>query len=210
MYKKNTRKQIHRQMILDAAGQLFAGKGIEETSMDDIAAAANYTRRTLYAYFKSRDEICLAVFIDQLISRWAYQKEQLITAKSGFEKIITWARSFYRYSLDHPQSLKMSIYWDYKGIDRNRISLAVFKSFKIINDELADGLRDIFNLGLIDGSLRPDLEVEISISQFLYCLRSIVNRAVSPGYTFTRFKPDKYVDNYLTLYQRAICNSGDK
>lgn len=47
--------------IVDAARQLFAKQGLENTTMNDIALASNKGRRTLYTYFKSKEEVFSAV-----------------------------------------------------------------------------------------------------------------------------------------------------
>lgn len=50
-----------RDMLVDVARQLFARKGVDDTTMNDIAQASGKGRRTLYTYFKSKNEIFLAV-----------------------------------------------------------------------------------------------------------------------------------------------------
>ena len=53
--------QKTRAKLVDVARQLFAKKGVEETTMNDIAAASKKGRRTLYTYFKSKEQIYMAV-----------------------------------------------------------------------------------------------------------------------------------------------------
>ena len=55
-----------RQLLVDVARQLFAKKGLENTTMNDIAVASGKGRRTLYVYFKSKDEIYYAVIESEL------------------------------------------------------------------------------------------------------------------------------------------------
>jgi len=58
-----------RDKLVDVARQLFARMGFDKTTMNDIAQASNKGRRTLYTYFKSKDDILLAVVeseMDQL------------------------------------------------------------------------------------------------------------------------------------------------
>lgn len=43
--------------ILDAAGELFAARGIASVGMKDIARAAGCSRATLYRYFENRDAL---------------------------------------------------------------------------------------------------------------------------------------------------------
>lgn len=46
-------------MLVEVARQLFAKNGVQETTMNDIAEASGKGRRTLYTYFKNKEEIYL-------------------------------------------------------------------------------------------------------------------------------------------------------
>lgn len=50
-----------RQKLLEVARELFAKQGIDATTMNDIAVASQKGRRTLYTYFRNKEEIFLAV-----------------------------------------------------------------------------------------------------------------------------------------------------
>ncbi len=53
-------------MLVEVARQLFARKGVDDTTMNDIAQASQKGRRTLYTYFKNKNEIYLAVVESEL------------------------------------------------------------------------------------------------------------------------------------------------
>ncbi len=55
-----------RQLMVDVARQLFAQKGFENTTMNDIALASGRGRRTLYTYFKNKEEVYYAVIEGEL------------------------------------------------------------------------------------------------------------------------------------------------
>ncbi len=60
-----------KELMIDVARQLFARFGVHNTTMNDIADAAHKGRRTLYTYFKNKDEIFYAVIereLEQLYS----------------------------------------------------------------------------------------------------------------------------------------------
>lgn len=50
-----------RDKLIEVARQLFAHKGIENTTMNDIATASDKGRRTIYTYFKNKRDIYNAV-----------------------------------------------------------------------------------------------------------------------------------------------------
>ncbi len=61
-----------REKLIEAARQLFANKGIENTTMNDIANASEKGRRTIYTYFKNKREIYNAVV--------EHESEQLVAS----------------------------------------------------------------------------------------------------------------------------------
>ncbi|MFH2002560.1 MAG: TetR/AcrR family transcriptional regulator [Planctomycetota bacterium] len=210
MNRKEMERNTRQQFVLDAARRVMTRKGIEDTTMEDIASEVEYTRRTLYAYFSSRDEIYLMVLVEDLKARWAEQQKAIATAITGLDKILAWGDSFYAFAREHTHAMRLAIYWDYRGIDKAKISDAVFASFEEINNELAEGLRAIFRLGVSDATLRPDLNQDMCISQFLYSLRSVVSRALMRAYSFAQFEPDDYVAHFLELFTRSIAHDGGK
>lgn len=61
-----------REKLIEVARQLFVNKGIENTTMNDIANASDKGRRTIYTYFKNKKEIYNAVIereSEHLVSR---------------------------------------------------------------------------------------------------------------------------------------------
>jgi AcrR family transcriptional regulator len=73
-----------RERILWAAKRVMLEKGLDEASMDDVAACAGTTKPTVYAHFKSKDELFSAVvelikglFLGKLQSPDAYSAEPL-------------------------------------------------------------------------------------------------------------------------------------
>ena len=50
-----------RQKLVEVARELFARRGLEATTMNDIAANSGKGRRTLYTYFRNKEDIYTAV-----------------------------------------------------------------------------------------------------------------------------------------------------
>jgi AcrR family transcriptional regulator len=55
-------KEKRKQAIMGAAARLFQARGFDAASMEDIAASAELSVGTVYNYFKSKAEICLAIY----------------------------------------------------------------------------------------------------------------------------------------------------
>lgn len=63
------RQEITRARLLEAAGRLIARNGFNGTSIDDIAAAAGYTKGAFYSNFASKEELLVALFDDRAARR---------------------------------------------------------------------------------------------------------------------------------------------
>ena len=55
------RRERTRDLLLDAAKEVFARRGFEGASLEEIAEAAGYTRGAIYKHFGSKEELFLAV-----------------------------------------------------------------------------------------------------------------------------------------------------
>lgn len=80
--------------IVQVGLELFLAKGYEATTLDEIAAAAGISRRTIFHYFKSKDEILLAylrIFADtikDLVTRDTSCRSPLEAAFAALSKFI--------------------------------------------------------------------------------------------------------------------------
>ena len=82
-----------RDRLIEVARQLFARKGVENTTMLDIANASEKGRRTIYTYFKNKREIHQAVIereSEQIVSR---QRQILDSDTSATGKLIDFMRA---------------------------------------------------------------------------------------------------------------------
>ncbi len=90
-----------RTRILDAAYESFWRSGFARTSVDAIAARAGLTKRTVYLYFRSKDDLLSAVLaryrelaairLDRIGSRMPADRDGLID--SFFGQLAGWAGS---------------------------------------------------------------------------------------------------------------------
>ena len=59
---RDRQKARRREAIMAAAARLFEERGFERAAMDEIAAAAELSVATVYNYFPSKGDICLAIY----------------------------------------------------------------------------------------------------------------------------------------------------
>lgn len=70
--RRLTRKQQQartRTSLMQAATKLFAQRGLERVSIDDVAEAAGYTKGAFYANFRSKEDLFLAMLEERFAQR---------------------------------------------------------------------------------------------------------------------------------------------
>jgi AcrR family transcriptional regulator len=96
-----------RQTILDAALVLFAERGYEAASMDDIAAQAGITVAVIYSHFKSKEELHRSVLNEQWQSVIAYQGQAAFTIPPGRDRLNAAYTAFFEWFEDHPLAWRL-------------------------------------------------------------------------------------------------------
>ena len=83
--KKEALERFNRDNILTAAKELFELNGIEHTTMDDIARQADYSKSTIYVYFKSKEDIYNSIVSDYM-SLLTQDIELSLASQQDFKK----------------------------------------------------------------------------------------------------------------------------
>ena len=152
--------------MVDVARQLFAKKGVEDTTMNDIAQASKKGRRTLYTYFKSKEQIYMAVVESEL--------EMLSTQmEKAASKPVSPDKKILELIMTHLDAIKMVVYrngtlradffrdiWRVEAMRKefDRKETAVFR--RVLHEGKEQNLFDIDN-------------VEITADILHYCIKGI-------------------------------------
>ena len=59
--KPQERTAITRDLLLSAAERVFAHRGYEKAQLEEIAQASGFSKGALYAHFKSKEDLFLAL-----------------------------------------------------------------------------------------------------------------------------------------------------
>lgn len=74
--RREKKKALTRQTIIDAAGKLFSVNGFDATSIDEICQAADVVKGTFYYHFKSKEDLVI-----ELRREMTDQLEEFVTAE---------------------------------------------------------------------------------------------------------------------------------
>jgi AcrR family transcriptional regulator len=89
--KRREREQsMRRELIMNTARQLFAEKGVDSTTVEEIAARAELGKGTIYSYFQSKEQIYIAILesgLDDLRERMDRAMENPASAVDALYKM---------------------------------------------------------------------------------------------------------------------------
>lgn len=203
--RRQRERQERRDSILEAAETVFAEKGFDHATMDDIAHAAELSKGTLYLYFKSKDDLSIA-----LASRLA---EQVVDGfedidrnqQRGIDALRAMLRCYADHILENPPMFRIMIGRLTSGQQADP-TCPSFEQHRMLIMRIVTLFVGALERGMRDGSLRADIQPNQAASQLwsgmfgpllLHINREHMTRGIPNPVDFTR-----YIDEYIDL----VCN----
>lgn len=131
-----------RDRFIEVARSLFARKGVENTTMNDIAAASDKGRRTIYTYFKSKTEIFNAVIeseTDDLLKALRLIAAQPMSATRKLYEYVEARLEKMSEIVSRNGSLRAGFFRDVRKVDRAR-SIIAKKEISLLMAILQEGV----------------------------------------------------------------------
>lgn len=179
MTKSNRKKkdiEIRRNAILDAVERIYEKGNFESITMDEIATEAEFTKQTLYTYFKGKDEIMASIYvraannINQMIKSTLDKKE----FASGYEKLDIMRIVFTEIAEKKPIYTKMMSIYQLKDLSEFK-DLGIYDEIITKNANLTNYMSHCINKGILDGSIASNTEVQSGV----LFLKALILGAVS-------------------------------
>ena len=117
---KNTKT---KKRLIEVARELFAKDGKKNVTMNDIAEASKKGRRTLYTYFKSKEDIYKAVIDNELsliLDKLVLISKENIEPDEKLTKHIITHLAAVKNAVDRNGSLKSDFFRDIYEVERTR------------------------------------------------------------------------------------------
>ena len=149
-----------KAQIINAAEDVFTKKGFDEARMDDIAEETGLSKGTLYLYFKSKDDLIIAI-LDRIFQREFKAFEDLdLTSMSATEAIEVFVETTAK---DIKIMMRLlPITYEFMGLAfRNKF---VQKAFKAYLNYYMDLLIPVIQHGIDSGEFRPADAKDIAIA----------------------------------------------
>jgi TetR/AcrR family transcriptional regulator len=151
---------MRRADIVSAALEVFGEQGYDAATMDEIARRAEYTKRTLYAYFPSKLDLLLELIAQQLGALIGELEAALTDAVTGAEQLSVIAHVTLAWYRETPGLFDlMNLPSPLPPAAEERPGFAAARS---CNDRLHRLIADAFIAGQADGTLRSGVDPELA------------------------------------------------
>lgn len=153
--RREKERQAREAEIIAAAESVFYQKGFDGASMDELARAAQYTKRTIYQYFPGKEELYLAVALKGFHLLMTYFEAAMAKGFNGFEKIRLSGQAYYQFYKDHPDTFRLINHCKYLKAGEQSPNHQVMQN---LERQMFQMFGAAIETGKQDGSVRTDLD----------------------------------------------------
>jgi len=182
------------ERIIHGGEELFLKAGIKSVTMDDIAAHLGMSKKTIYQFFKDKNDLVIALVkkklrededqVYDIIARSSNVIEEMINMMKCSEEIFSRINPIVIHDMQkyHPDAWKQ------------------FQSFKA--DVLITTLEQLLTKGVEQGYIRPDIDVKIIARMRLIQVEIGFDATIFPIAEFNTWKVQQ---QFLEHFNYGIC-----
>jgi AcrR family transcriptional regulator len=188
--RKDKEKQIRKDDIIDAAEKIFFLKGYDVATMDDIAKEAEFSKRTVYIYFNSKEQLYFEIMVRgyKILIEAIEDSLDNIKEKNSLDRLKQIGKTFFDFNNEYPDYFNAIMSYENgekdfaSGIsDESREECYALgeKIFGYLSSALADGIEE--------GVIRDEIDIIDT---------AIVIWSFTLGLFNTLIKKRNYIEHY--------------
>jgi AcrR family transcriptional regulator len=184
--------QIER--IINGGEELFLQAGIRSVTMDDIARHLGMSKKTIYQFFKDKDELVMALVKKKLKE----DEDQMNAIISQSENVIEQMINMMKCSEEIFSRINPIVIHDMQKYYPN--AWKQFQNFKA--EVLIHKMEQLLTKGIDQGYIRPEIDVRIIARMHVNLVEMGFNNSIFPIAEFNTWKVQK---QFLEHFNYGIC-----
>jgi AcrR family transcriptional regulator len=206
------------KLILDSAVALFTTKGYSATRMEDVAKRVGISKGLTYFYYKNKEDLFMAL-TKKAFDQFKEEFREVLRSKgkNGLEMLTDLIEKIINFSSDQPvyyhaivNFLDVLKKYNDKSL-RNEIdpmildSIHFHKLLEIHHEPVKLGIQMV-SLGIKDGSIRPELQPEITFYTVWSMIIGFEKMSGPVGFEGkeTKISPEAWKLGYIKLMQEML------
>lgn len=137
-----------KEMVIDTARELFVKYGYRKVSMDEIASSSGVTKKTIYTYFKDKEDL-FSYFVKEELDKMKNVIDDNIKNNSSFIEVV--ANNVYQMLLFKKNSLLISTINDEIKLSNDSKGLNFLKMY---DDEIKSYIENKIKLGIANKHIK--------------------------------------------------------
>ncbi len=180
MTRKEKEFEFKRNLMLDSARILFLKNGFDQTTIKDIAIQSEFSRVTIYKYFKSKMDILLPILFEALYDNYKKYDAEIRNSKykTNYDKLKYFGLHYYSFFKNKPEYHQVIMQFHKHKLDRELISKRNYEIMLDSHDFSQSVFRRILTDGIETGEFRRDIEIDIAIRFFLKSTFAIIHEYI--------------------------------
>ncbi len=167
--RKEREKNQRRNDIIDAAEKLFFSKGFSNTTMDEVAKQAEYSKGTLYLYFKSKEDLYLAINVRGMKILEKMFRTVLNSSDNGLCKTRNIGKKYYEFAEKYPDYFNAMVYYELNEIEISEETSSA-KTCEDQGNRTLQTVAEAVQEGIKDESIRQDLDpLQVATILWAHC-----------------------------------------
>ena len=141
-------RAVKREAVIRAAARAFNRRGYHNTSLDDIAAALDVTKPTVYYYVTNKEQLlfeCFLAGVEQIRSAFREARTLAVSGRMRLEAVLR----------HYAQAVASEFGWCMVRAEDQDLSPSMSSHIKALKSEIDHGIRRLIREGVQDGSIYP-------------------------------------------------------
>ncbi len=198
--RKEKERELRRNDIIDGAERIFFTKGYEKATMDEVAKEAEYSKRTVYIYFNSKEQIYFEIMIRgyKLLINMVNQSLRKGTI-NAIEEIRQIAYIIRRFNIEHPNYFNAIMEYENGELDFQKgISDQSRDECYALGEQILTILVEALKKGVREKTIRREVEITKTALILWACMIGVFNVAN---------KKERYMKQYHNLTSEELISA---
>jgi TetR/AcrR family transcriptional regulator len=204
--RRGREKERRRQDIIDAAERVFFVKGLSSATMEDVAKDAELSKGTLYLYFKSKEDLYLAVILRGFRILQSMFDDAVRDHDAGLDKINAIGKAYVEFYEHHRDYFNAMLYFESSFFDAED-ELGYAAECAEQSSRAMTVCAEAVQAGIDDGTIRPDVDA-VKVALTLYGLLTGLLQIVSLKGRSIRerhgVEPKELIDSFFSLIRTSL------
>jgi AcrR family transcriptional regulator len=196
-FDRGERKAQTRARLLDAAARVYARRGFDGATLDEVAAEAGFTKGAVYSHFGSKENLLLALSEQQRSAQLAEQRELFDLGREHTERPLAGSDRWMEIQREEPDRFRLFVELWVRAQRDERVRGMLAAGVEDLREMLAGFAR----AGSADAGLAPDADAERQLASVFVALTmgmALVSLLDEDAV------PDALLGNALSIFIRAL------